>query len=161
MQADRARIAALEVAVRRLVQGYMPRQIGQTAPNIAGGDHGTLAGLADDDHSQYHNDARGDARYDPLGAAAAAAAASQPLDSDLTAIAALSTTAFGRALLTLADAAAFTATANVATSLLNGLAPASGGGATNFLRADMTWAAPPGGSGGGNLDDIIALEALL
>lgn len=26
-------------------------------------DHGALSGLADDDHSQYHNDARGDARY--------------------------------------------------------------------------------------------------
>jgi hypothetical protein len=26
-------------------------------------DHGALAGLADDDHTQYHNDARGDARY--------------------------------------------------------------------------------------------------
>ena len=26
-------------------------------------DHGSLGGLADDDHSQYHNDARGDARY--------------------------------------------------------------------------------------------------
>lgn len=26
-------------------------------------DHGALAGLGDDDHSQYHNDARGDARY--------------------------------------------------------------------------------------------------
>jgi len=26
-------------------------------------DHGALAGLSDDDHSQYHNDARGDARY--------------------------------------------------------------------------------------------------
>lgn len=26
-------------------------------------DHGGLTGLADDDHSQYHNDARGDARY--------------------------------------------------------------------------------------------------
>ena len=40
-------------------------------------DHGGLAGLGDDDHTQYHNDARGDARY-------------QLLDSDLTAIAALS-----------------------------------------------------------------------
>lgn len=30
-------------------------------------DHGTLTGLADDDHTQYHNDARGDARYSPLG----------------------------------------------------------------------------------------------
>ena len=56
-------------------------------------DHGALTGLADDDHSQYHNDARGDLRY-------------QPLDSDLTAIAALTTTAFGRGLLELADAAA-------------------------------------------------------
>jgi hypothetical protein len=26
-------------------------------------DHGALSGLADDDHPQYHNDARGDARY--------------------------------------------------------------------------------------------------
>jgi len=26
-------------------------------------DHGSVAGLADDDHNQYHNDARGDARY--------------------------------------------------------------------------------------------------
>jgi len=34
----------------------------------AGGvsDHGGLAGLTDDDHSQYHNNARGDARYTPL-----------------------------------------------------------------------------------------------
>lgn len=111
-------------------------------------DHGALTGLADDDHPQYHNDARGDARY-------------QPLDSDLTAIAALATTAFGRGLLTLADAAAFTATANVATAALKGLAPASGGGTTNFLRADLTWAAPPAGAGGGSLDDIIAMEALL
>ncbi|KPK74249.1 MAG: hypothetical protein AMJ84_00230 [Acidithiobacillales bacterium SM23_46] len=31
------------------------------------------------------------------------------------------------------------------TSTENGLAPASGGGTTNFLRADGTWAAPPGG----------------
>lgn len=28
-----------------------------------GGDHGVLAGLGDDDHTQYHTDARGDARY--------------------------------------------------------------------------------------------------
>lgn len=26
-------------------------------------DHGALTGLADDDHTQYHNDARGDSRY--------------------------------------------------------------------------------------------------
>lgn len=35
------------------------------------------------------------------------------------------------------------------TSSTAGLAPASGGGTTNFLRADGTWAAPPGGGGGG------------
>lgn len=29
-------------------------------------DHGALTGLADDDHTQYHNDARGDARYTPI-----------------------------------------------------------------------------------------------
>lgn len=45
-------------------------------------------------------------------------------------------------------------TATQATALLDtfttsakGLAPASGGGTTNFLRADGTWAAPPGGGG--------------
>jgi len=29
-------------------------------------DHGALTGLADDDHAQYHNDTRGDARYAPV-----------------------------------------------------------------------------------------------
>ena len=33
------------------------------------------------------------------------------------------------------------------TSTLKGLAPASGGGTANFLRADGTWAAPSGGGG--------------
>jgi hypothetical protein len=36
------------------------------------------------------------------------------------------------------------------TTSLKGLAPASGGGTSNFLRADGTWAAPAGGGGGGN-----------
>jgi hypothetical protein len=47
-------------------------------------------------------------------------------------------------------------TATQATALLDtfnsttkGLVPASGGGTTNFLRADGTWAAPAGGGGGG------------
>lgn len=44
-----------------------------------------------------------------------------------------------------------TADLNVFTSALKGLAPLSGGGTTNFLRADGTWAAPPGGGGGGGL----------
>jgi hypothetical protein len=39
-----------------------------------------------------------------------------------------------------------TADLNLATSSLQGLVPGSGGGTTNFLRADFTWAAPSGGS---------------
>lgn len=31
--------------------------------NVDAQDHGTLIGLSDDDHTQYHTDARGDARY--------------------------------------------------------------------------------------------------
>ncbi|MFN0192656.1 MAG: DUF2793 domain-containing protein [Aestuariivirga sp.] len=37
------------------------------------------------------------------------------------------------------------------TSVLKGLAPPSGGGTTNFLRADGTWAAPGGGGGSGDV----------
>jgi hypothetical protein len=37
---------------------------------------------------------------------------------------------------------------NLFSDLLKGLVPASGGGTTNFLRADGTWAAPPGSSSG-------------
>jgi hypothetical protein len=40
--------------------------------------------------------------------------------------------------------AQFTALVNSFTSTLSGAAPASGGGTTNFLRADGTWAPPPG-----------------
>lgn len=34
-------------------------------PGVGGGvtDHGALTGLSDDDHTQYHNNTRGDARY--------------------------------------------------------------------------------------------------
>ena len=54
--------------------------------------------------------------YEVAGAAAAAQAASQPVDSDLTAIAALTTTAYGRAFLALADAAAARATIGTSTT---------------------------------------------
>ncbi|MEO6570378.1 MAG: hypothetical protein ABIO83_02415 [Ilumatobacteraceae bacterium] len=51
-------------------------------------DHGVLTGLADDDHTQYAlaDGTRG--TFEAAGAAAAAQAASQPLDADLTALAA-------------------------------------------------------------------------
>ncbi|MCX7646859.1 MAG: phage tail repeat domain-containing protein, partial [Rhodobacteraceae bacterium] len=57
-------------------------------------------------------------------------------------------TAAGRAMLTAAGAAAQTALLETFTATAKGLAPASGGGTTNFLRADGTWAAPPGGGTG-------------
>ena len=41
-----------------------------------------------------------------------------------------------------------TALLDTFTSSLKGLAPASGGGTSNFLRADGTWAAPSGGGSG-------------
>ena len=43
-----------------------------------------------------------------------------------------------------------TAMLNPFSSSLKGVAPASGGGTTNFLRADGTWATPPGGGSGCN-----------
>lgn len=49
----------------------------------AGVDHGALDGLDDDDHTQYHNDARGDARYGQL-AAANTWTKSQTIQSDET-----------------------------------------------------------------------------
>ena len=45
-----------------------------------------------------------------------------------------------------------TAMLNQFSSTLQGVVPASGGGTTNFLRADGTWAAPTGGGGGGVTD---------
>jgi hypothetical protein len=73
--------------------------------------------------------------FDAAGAATAAQAASQPLDSDLTAIAALSTTSYGRSLLTLADATALTALVNVATTSVNGLLSAADKTKLNNLGA--------------------------
>jgi hypothetical protein len=40
-------------------------------PSTGGGgtsDHGSLTGLSDDDHTQYHNNARGDLRYPSIAA---------------------------------------------------------------------------------------------
>lgn len=66
----------------------------------------------------------------------------QPLDSDLTAIAALTTTAFGRSLLTQADAAATRSTIGVGTGTIGGT---TGSTDNAVLRAD--------GTGGATLQD--------
>jgi len=97
----------------------------------------------------------------------------QPLDSDLTAIAALTTTTFGRSLLALADAAATRtalglaaiAASGSASDLSAGSVPAARFGnttipvaavnasgtpsSTTYLRGDGTWSTP---SSGGGLD---------
>jgi hypothetical protein len=162
-------------------------------------DHGALTGLSDDDHTQYHNDARGDARYSQLGHTHAnattgangfmSAADKSKLDGiaanannyahpnhtgDVTSVGDGATTIANDAVTNakLADVATATIkgrattgtgdpedlTGTQATALLDvftsgakGLAPASGGGTTNFLRADGTWAAPAGGGGGPNV----------
>lgn len=47
-------------------KSYVDIAVGTGGGGGGGGgvtDHGALTGLADDDHTQYHNDARGDARY--------------------------------------------------------------------------------------------------
>lgn len=77
----------------------------------------------------------------------------QPLDSDLTAIAALSTTAFGRALLTQADAAATRATIGAGTSSFDGTFAALTGKPTTISGYGITDAQP--------LDsDLTAIAAL-
>jgi hypothetical protein len=50
-----------------------------------------------------------------------------------------------------------TAMLDTFTDVLKGLVPASGGGATNFLRADGTWAVPAGGGGGS--DPVFVTDA--
>jgi hypothetical protein len=74
--------------------------------------------------------------FDASGAAAAVQAASQPLDSDLTAIAALTTTSYGRAFLALADAAA-------ARAALGSGTPSSG----KYLDGGGAWTTLPAQSG--------------
>lgn len=128
---------------------------------------------ASDPHPVYLTGAEGDAAYAPLSHSHPAA---QISDS----------TAAGRAILTAADAAAQRAAMGVPptarsiattaplagggdlsadrtltvaefSSTSAGVVPASGGGTTNFLRADGTWAAPPGGGGGspgGNTGEV-------
>jgi len=81
------------------VQGALEEMLAEAGGGVT--DHGALTGLADDDHPQYVLHTEGDATY-------------QPLDSDLTSIAALTTTAFGRGLLELANQAALLAAAGAA-----------------------------------------------
>ena len=117
---------------------------GATANTFCQGDDSRLS---DARTPTAHNQAWSTITSTPTTLSGYGIADAQPLDADLTSIAALTTTTYGRSQLALADAAADTAQLNVFSSSLKGLAPSSGGGTANFLRADGTWAAPAGGGG--------------
>jgi ribosomal 30S subunit maturation factor RimM len=86
-------------------------------------DHGALTGLSDDDHPQYHNDARGDLRY-------------QPLSAVLTNTTASFTTADETKL----DALAVMVGATALTNGVTGTVPAAlAGDEAKVLRGDGTW----------------------
>lgn len=86
--------------------------------------------------------------FDAAGAAAAAQAgaqaASQPLDADLTAIAALATTTYGRSVLTMADAAALTAALAASTAAGPGIVELATSPET-LTGTDATRAVTPAG----------------
>lgn len=88
-----------------------PNVVNSSLTSAAGGAFGTAA---------YANTTAFDAAGAAAAAQAAAVAASQPLDADLTAIAAQGTTSFGRGLLNKADAAALTSTILPATTSTTG-----------------------------------------
>lgn len=126
--------------------GAAALNVGTSAGTVAAGDDSRLS---DARTPTAHNQAWSTITSTPTTLSGYGITDAQPLDADLTSIAGLTTTSYGRSQLTLADAAADTAQLNVFSSTLKGLTPASGGGTTNFLRADGTWATP-GGVGGGD-----------
>ena len=82
--------------------------------------------------------------FEAAGAAAAAQAASQPVDSDLTAIAALSTTTYGRAILTLANQAALMALLSASSDTAQGIVELATNAETS-TGTDATRAVTPAG----------------
>ena len=48
------------------------------------------------------------------------------------------------------------------TDTTEGVVPASGGGTSNFLRADGTWATPAGGGGSGlRFQEVLRMKTIL
>lgn len=80
--------------------------------------------------------------YEVAGAAAAAQAASQPLDADLTAIAALTTTAYGRAFLALVNQAGLQTLVGAPTELVSGIIEIATQAETNTGTDDVRAVTP-------------------
>lgn len=137
---------------------------GQVLSKVSSGDYDTdwitAAGLGDmlksENLSGLSNvaTARTNIGAETAGAAAAAQAASQPLDSDLTAIAALSTTAYGRAFLSLADAAAGRTALGLGTAATQATGAFDAAGAAAAAQAAASAASQPVDS------DLTAIAAL-
>lgn len=112
----------------------------------AGGvtDHGALSGLADDDHTQYHTDTRGDARYSLL---AHNHAGTYEPSGEVAAHAALTTvahgiSAFGATLIDDADAATARTTLGLGTAATTAATDyataAQGSTADSAVQSDVT-----------------------
>jgi hypothetical protein len=107
-------------------------------------DHGTLAGLADDDHTQYHNNTRGDARYYQKSEFVTTSTAGAPVKLDGGGK--ISSTQLPAAVMTYEGT--FDASATPATPLLNGDGAADAGmvylasvaGSYNFGAGAITFA---------------------
>lgn len=98
MADDPRRLDTIETVLanlKRQIDGLQNTTLNRLATHVHPGggggvtDHGALTGLGDDDHTQYHNDTRGDIRYYTK---TLSDAAYQPKDSDLTTIAGLTAT---------------------------------------------------------------------
>lgn len=88
------KIASSNTPTNGQVLSYNGTQLIWVAPSGGGGgggvtDHGALTGLSDDDHPQYHTDARGDARYFTQSQVTSALNGKQNSNADLTAISGL------------------------------------------------------------------------
>ena len=114
-----AQIAAASLDGGQIQSGFVPDV--HIPASIARDSEVTAAVTAHASAADPHGD-----RAHADAAAAAAQAASQPVDSDLTAIAALSTTSFGRALLEQADAAALRTVAGLGTAATRNVGAGAG-----------------------------------
>lgn len=173
------------VALSLLDDGvYLVHDVIDTGAVLGGGgpgvsDHGALTGLGDDDHTQYHTDARGDARYWQLTTDLATQAeldahksssdhdgryytesevdsllgSKQPLDSDLTTIAGLTATT-DNFMQAKAGAWASRTVAQVVTDLVAGGLLASSTAASTYMPL-------AGGTGTGTWDLDAATSVLV